>query len=104
MPTFKSIVVRTNGHDKFAAIDGAGRLWETYHDAFAPHPKKTKWRQLATGDMRLPVLSLAVGGSGEALVALDRDGAVWKQDNDGLVAERGVYQWRRIEFAESEDH
>lgn len=97
MPTFKTIVARSAGTDKFAAIDGAGRLWETYHDPAAPHPKR-KWRQLDTGEMRLPVLSIAAQSSGEPLVAVDRDGAIWTQDNDGLVSERGVYRWRRVEF------
>jgi hypothetical protein len=89
---FKQIVSR-GGADKYAAIATDGSLWETVIDL---NDRRPKWQQLGTGDMKLPVTSLAARG--ETLLAVDGQGQAWRQGNDGSLASRSVYQWNRLDF------
>ncbi|MGC2414577.1 MAG: hypothetical protein WA459_18010 [Stellaceae bacterium] len=95
MLKFKQIVFR-RGVDNFGAIGTDGTLWETFTDY--AH-RKPRWRRLPTGDMALPIVSLTA--MGEILIAVDAKGQIWRQSNDGALANRGVYEWHHLDFEEA---
>src|SRR5579885_577296 len=101
MPKFKiaQIVVRHGG--KLAALTTTGEVVEQFTDRSNP-AQAVKWRPVDKEGLEDAGRIVHIAAQGERLIAVNSRGQVFAQANDGSVARRGLYAWRKIDVIEDE--